>query len=202
MKRTRALKTIRTLAVALPLGFGESVEPEGAAPSVADLDPAGRAVAFVGAVLDESGDGCACASVLVRPGAGSPRIGPAEWRADSRREGRSEAIRLERKAGAAAPEGFEVWTGCAATRRAAGAGRVFVHLLDPAIAPGRRVIALEVDPGIWRWRSVLPLSPAPIDVEAVAPGADRAAIVVPPDSRDAAAPALPASRAGTTAPGS
>lgn len=202
MKRTRASKTIRTFAVALPLGFGEPVEPEGAAPSVADLDPAGRAVAFVGAVLDESGDGRACASVLVRPGSAAPRIGPVEWRTDPPREGRTETIRLERQGGATAPEGFEAWSGCAALRRGAAPERVFVHLLDPAIAPGRRVIALEVDPGIWRWRSVLPLGPAPIDIEAVAPGADRAAIAVPPEPRDDGAPALPARRSGATEPGS
>lgn len=202
MKRARALKTIRTFAVALPLGFGEPVEPEGAAPSVAALDPAGRAVAFVGAVLDASGEGRTCASVLVRPGAESPRIGPAEWRADDRRERRSESIRLERKLDPAAPEGFEVWTGCAAAARSAEPGRVFVHLLDPAIAPGRRVIALDVDPGIWSWRSVPPLGPEPIDVDGVAPGVDRAATVVPTEPGGVTASAAPRGHSGPSSPGS
>jgi hypothetical protein len=196
MKRTRALKTIRTFAVALPLGFGEPVEPEGAAPSVAALDPAGRAVAFVGAVLDESGEGRTCASVLVRPGAEAPRIGPAEWRAEDRRNRRSETIRLERKLDAGVAEGFEVWTGCAADARSGAPGRVFVHLLEPEIAPGRRVIALDVDPGIWSWRSVPPIGPEPIDVEAAAPGADRAAIVVPATPSELPAAAATGGRSG------
>jgi hypothetical protein len=201
MTRTRALKTIRTFAVALPLGFGEPTAPEGAAPSVDALDPAGRAVAFVGAVLDASGEGRTCASVLVRPGAESPRIGPAEWRADDRRNRRSESIRLERKLDPQAPAGFEVWTGCAADARSGQPGRVFVHLLEPAIAPGRRVIALDVDPGIWSWRSVPPLGPERLDPDALAPDSDRAARVAPTTSPEIPASAAGGGRSGPSGPG-
>jgi hypothetical protein len=201
MKRARALKTIRTFAVALPLGFGEPVDPEGAAPSVEALDPAGHAIAFVGAVLDETGEGRTCASVLVRPGTEAPRIGPAEWRADDRRSRRSEAIQLERKLDPGAAEGFEVWTGCAAASRSGAPGRVFVHLFDPSIAPGRRVIALDVDPGIWSWRSVPPLGPEPIDVGPLDSDADRTAVVVPARPAESGRSAAPGGRSGPSAPG-
>lgn len=201
MKRSQALKTIRTFAVALPLGFGEPTDPQGAAPSVEVLDPAGRAVAFVGAVLDDAGEGRTCASVLVRPGAAAPRIGPAEWRPGDRRSRRSESIRLERKLDPGVAEGFEVWTGCAAAARSGEPGRVFVHLLDPSIAPGRRVIAIDVDPGIWSWRSVPPLGPEPIDLDALAPGADRAAIVVPVPPAGTERSVGPGGGSGPSSPG-